>query len=167
MGTGALLVLDAVRDINQVLREMTVGGSSGEDQQIVDSLRDDVSYVERDSEYHPEAPKDDRLYVQMLCNYWYPGELHYSPGNWWSVSELCKRLWDTEPTIVVHYMPECDYIDELTADELIRNAHLLTPTRVIELDDECTRTQRAIELRNQLGQHRSQSRANDSYGLDL
>lgn len=165
MSTGALLVLDAVRDMDRVLRVLTVDGSSGEGHQIVEALRDDVYLVERDAEYHPSSPKDDRLFVQMLCNYWYPGELHYSPGNWWAVSDLCKRLWDTEPTIVVHYMPECDFIDELAAEELIRRAHLLTPARVVELDGESTNAQRAIDLQNRLSRCRAQSPAHDGLGL--
>ena len=92
-------------------------------------------------------------------------QLHYSPGNWWAVSDLCKRLWDTEPTIVVHYMPECDFIDELAAEELIRRAHLLTPARVVELDGESTNAQRAIDLQNRLSRCRAQSPVRDGLGL--
>lgn len=79
MSTGALLVLDAVRDMDRVLRVLTVDGSSGEGHQIVEALRDDVYLVERDAEYHPSSPKDDRLFVQMLCNYWYPGSCTIAP----------------------------------------------------------------------------------------
>lgn len=165
IGTDALLVLDGIRDVGRVLGEMTVNGSSGPDQQVIDSLRDDVGWIELDSEYHPDAPKADRLYIQMLCRYWYPGELHYSPGNWPAISGVCQRLWTIDPNVVVHYMPECDYIDELTADELIEDAHCLTPAIVAQLDEESAR---AEFLRDQRARARQQSPDNDHWrGLEL
>jgi hypothetical protein len=163
MGTNALLVLDGIRDVERVLGELTVSGSSDSEQQIADSFRDDVCWIEHDSDYHPDAPKADRLYIQMLCRYWYPGELHYSPGNWPAVSRVCQTLWNIESDIVVHYMPDYVDIDELT-EQLVTDAHRLTPSRVAELDEECNRAQ---FVREQLNLARAQSRANDRWhGLD-
>lgn len=65
----------------------------------------------------------------------------------------------------MHYMPECDFIDELAAEELIRRAHLLTPARVVELDGESTNAQRAIDLQNRLSRCRAQSPVRDGLGL--
>lgn len=92
--------------------------------------------------HEPRFPvKPDRVFVSMLARYWYPGESHYSPGNWSMVSTVCQTVWAIEPGIVVHYIPEPDSLFDVDSDEIIKDAHRLTPERVAELDDESSRAE--------------------------
>lgn len=129
MGVSGVLV----RDVDRLLGEMTIPDPSVRYVRIADSLDGIVFSVRPDSYYNPDAPKADRVFVNLLSRCWYPGESHYSPGNWHAVSTVCRMVWDRDPTIVVHYIPEPNWIGDLTADEVIGDGHLLTPTSVDEL----------------------------------
>lgn len=122
MGVNAVLVLDEVRDVDQVIGELTANSN--------------VLSVEQDSYYHPDAVKADRVYVTTFSRYWYPNGIysHRSPGNWVAVSAVCQVVWALDPNIVVHYIPEPDWIGDVTAAEVIENGHRLTPASVAELD---------------------------------
>lgn len=165
MGTSGLLVLDDVQDVGLVFRELVVSGTGGEEQQIVEAFSDDVHRIERGGDFYPDDAGEGRLYIEMLCNYWYPGELHYSPGNWEAVSRLGRKLWQIDPALTLHYMPEYQGSGGDTSADVIAKAHGLTEGRVAELDIESARELRAREVRNRIGQHGT-VRA-DGYGLDI
>ncbi len=152
MGVDAVLVLDEVRDVDRLIGQMTIPDPSRyQKQKIVPALDDLVCSVLPDSYYKtkpdsrlnygrlPVPVKPDRVFVQMLSRYWYPGESRRSPGNWNMVSTVCRTVWAIEPGIVVHYMPEPFDDDLYETDEIIKDAHLLTPERVAELDKESAR----------------------------
>lgn len=155
MGVDAVLVLDEVGDVDRILGEMTIPDPSVRYQRIVDALRGLVSAVRLDSFYNPEDPKPDRVFVDLLARYWYPGESHYSPGNWRMVSRVCRFVWAIDPSIVVHYIPEQDWIGDMTANEVIEDAHVLTPARLVELDIECDHAEREMERRRSSGESSS------------
>lgn len=141
MGVDAVLVLDEVRDVERLIDEMTIPNPSVRYQTVVPALDGMVCDVRPDSFYktdpnssgfaygsqpRPVAVKPDRTFVNMLSRYWYPGESHYSPGNWDMVSTVCQMVWAVEPDIVVHYMPEPDSLFDVDPIEMIKDAHLLT-----------------------------------------
>lgn len=173
MSTCAVLVLDDVGDVDWLVGELVVGDESAEDQQIIDAFSDDICRVERGGDYYPKDTRAGRLYIEMLCNYWYPGELHYSPGNWEAISRLCRKLWDGDPAITIHYMHENNLDPDLPPDELVMGAHRLTANTVAELDDLADREIQAraeIARINQIRIARINQirvRETNSYGLDL
>lgn len=135
MSTCAVLVLDDVGDVDRLIGELVVGDEAAKDQQIVETFSDDICRVERGGVYYPGGTRDGRLYIEMLCNYWYPDELHYSPGNWTVISRLCSKIWNVDPAITIHYMHELNLDPDLAPDDLVKGAHRLTPKRIAELDD--------------------------------
>ncbi|SHU69167.1 Uncharacterised protein [Mycobacteroides abscessus subsp. abscessus] len=141
MGVSAELVLDAVPDVDRLIGAMTIPDTGVRWQRIISELDNDVFSVRPVSWYKPEYVKVDRVIVHMSANYWYPGESHYSPGNWYSIADTCRFIWAIEPTIVIHYIPEPDWVGDLPAAELIANAHLLTPGSVAELDVKCAQAE--------------------------
>lgn len=134
MGTSAELVLDEVPDVDRLIDALTIPAPAKGRQKIIPELDNDVFSVRPVSWYKPDYVKADRVIVSMSANYWYPGESHYSPGNWYSISDTCRFIWAIEPAIVIHYIPEPDWIGDIPADGLIAHAHLLTPESVAELD---------------------------------
>lgn len=143
MSTCAVLVLDDVGDVDRLVGELVVGDEAAKDQQIIDTFSDDINRVVRGGDYYPKDTRDGRLYIEMLCNYWYPDELHYSPGNWEAISRLCHKLWEFDPAITIHYMHELNLDTDLAPDELVKGAHRLTVKRVAELDDVADREMQA------------------------
>ncbi|MBN7567087.1 hypothetical protein ACM0AZ_24970 [Mycobacteroides abscessus subsp. massiliense] len=139
MGVSAELVLDGVSDVDRLIGAMTVPDTDavGHRQRIIPELDNAVFSVRPVSWYGPDYVKVDRAVVNMNANYWYPGESHYSPGNWHSIADTCRFIWAIEPTIVIHYIPEPDWIGDIAAADLIAAAHLLTPAVCAELDVQC------------------------------
>lgn len=165
MSTCAVLVLDDVSDVDRLVGELVVGNKGAREQQIIDTFSDDINRVVRGGDYYPQDTREGRLYIEMLCNYWYPGELHYSPGNWEAISRLCRKLWDSDPAITIHYMHELNLDPDLAPDELVTGAHRLTANRVAELDDVADR-EIQTSLRN-APINQARVREPKSYGLDL
>jgi hypothetical protein len=163
MGVDAVLVLDEVHDVDRLISQMTIPDPRVRKRHLrphghqtmkpafdglVFDVRPDSFYrTEPDSPFayvsrsQPVPVKPDRVFVSMLSRYWYPGESHYSPGNWDMVSTVCQAVWVIEPGIVVHYMPEPDSLFDVDPVEIIKDAHLLTPERVAELDEESARAE--------------------------
>ncbi|WP_457181009.1 hypothetical protein [Mycobacteroides abscessus] len=139
----AELVLDAVPDVDRLIGAMTIPDSCVRRQRIIPELNNDVFMVRPVSWYNPDYVKADRVIVTMSANYWYPGESHYSPGNWYSIADTCRFIWAIEPAIVIHYIPAPDWIGDLAADDLTADAHLLTPAAIAELDIQCAQAEAA------------------------
>lgn len=151
MGVSALLMLDEVRDVDRVLGAMTVRDDPHalsvparvRSFPVVDVLKHDVDRVDLDSYFNPDTATAGRLFVSMSTNYWYPGMSYRTPGNWPPVSRTCRFIWALEPTVVVYYMPEPDWVGDLTSAELIARADVLTPAVVTEFDDHAAQAEAA------------------------